>query len=51
MLSLQQPRHIPTLPTASVERSRHVGFTPDFGHRTATLRTDAWGHEETCAGD
>ena len=35
------------LTTASVERSRHVGFTPDFGHRTATLRTDAWGQQET----
>jgi hypothetical protein len=30
--------------TASIERSRHVGFTPDFGRMVATQRTDASSH-------
>ena len=47
MLSLQQPRHIPTLPIASVERCRHVGFTPNSGRMAATQRTDTSGHQET----
>ena len=46
MLSLQQPRHIPTLPNASVQRSRHVDFTPDSGRMAATQITDASGQSE-----
>ena len=34
---------------ASLELCWHVSFTPDFGHMVATQRTDASGHEETCA--
>jgi hypothetical protein len=30
--------------TALVERSRHVGFTPDSGHVAAAQRTNASGH-------
>ena len=37
-------------PTASVVRSRHVGFTPDFGRMVATQRTDALGPEATIGG-
>ena len=32
---------------ASVERCRHVGFTPDFGRMIATQQTDASGHKAT----
>jgi hypothetical protein len=35
--------------TASVERSRHVGFTPDSGRMAATQRTDASGHKRKSA--
>ena len=30
--------------TASLERSRHVGFTPNSGRMAATQLTDALGH-------
>ena len=33
--------------TASVERSRHVGFAPNSGRMPATQRTDASGQKET----
>jgi hypothetical protein len=35
--------------TASVERSRHVGFTPDSGHMAATQLNDASGHQRKSA--
>ena len=35
MFNLQPPRHISTLPNASVQLSRHVGFTPDSGAHVA----------------
>ena len=46
MFTPQPPRHIPTLPTASVEQSRHVGFTPDSGRTAATQLIDASGQHE-----
>jgi hypothetical protein len=49
MFSLQPPRHISTLPTASVGPSWHVGFTPDSGRIAARQRTDASGlADQTC---
>jgi hypothetical protein len=47
MFSLQPPRHISTLPTASVGPSWHVGFTPDSGRIAARQRTDASAHKAT----
>jgi hypothetical protein len=44
MFTLQPPRHIPTLPFASVELSWNVGFTPNSGRIAARQRTDASGH-------
>jgi hypothetical protein len=35
--------------TASVERSRHVGFTPDSGRMAATQLNDASGQKATYA--
>ena len=34
---------------ASVQLSRHVGFTPDFGRIAARQQTDASGHNQTHA--
>ena len=36
--------------TASVERSRHVGFTPDFGRMAATQLNDASGQHRKLDG-
>ena len=46
MVIYVEPRSVAG-PNASVELSRHVGFTPDFGRMVATQRTDASGQEET----
>ena len=40
-------RHFRIGSIASVERCRHVGFTPDFGRIAARQRTDASGQKVT----
>jgi hypothetical protein len=42
-------RVVRSVSIASVERFRHVGFTPDSGRMAAMQRTDASGHERTHA--
>jgi hypothetical protein len=40
-------RVVRSVSIASVERSRHVGFTPDSGRMAATQLNDASGQKET----
>jgi hypothetical protein len=43
-LAFQRLTNVADGSTASVERSRHVGFTPDSGRMATTQLNDASGH-------